>query len=94
MYHDRIDVAGFKEKFSDEIINFEKLTNKKSKGFRAPTFSLNKNSSWIVDSLVKHGTIGAEDLDLFEVTDTVDEAFDFITKSLEEKSLMSPSGIL
>ena len=27
----------------DEITDFSKLTNKRSKGFRAPTFSLNKN---------------------------------------------------
>jgi len=54
MYHNKIDSIGFKEKFSDEIIRFSKMTNRKSKGFRAPTFSLNKHSSWIIDSLVEN----------------------------------------
>ena len=53
MNHDRIDTNEFKENFTNEIQTFSKLTNKKSKGFRAPTFSLNKSSSWIIDSLGK-----------------------------------------
>ena len=53
MNHDRIDANKFKENFTNEIQTFSKLTNKKSKGFRAPTFSLNKSSSWIIDSLGK-----------------------------------------
>ena len=53
MNHDRIDTNEFKENFANEIQTFSKLTNKKSKGFRAPTFSLNKSSSWINDSLGK-----------------------------------------
>ena len=55
MYHTRLDSEGYKEKFSDEIKNFEKLTSGKSKGFRAPTFSLNDTSSWTIDVLRKHG---------------------------------------
>ena len=51
MYHTRLDLEGYKEKFSDEIKNFEKLTSGKSKGFRAPTFSLNDTSSWAIDIL-------------------------------------------
>ena len=57
MYHNKIDSIGFKEKFSDEIVRFSKMTNRKSKGFRAPTFSLNKQSSWIIDSLVENDYI-------------------------------------
>jgi len=53
MNHDRIDNDEFKENFTDEIQTFSKLTNKKSKGFRAPTFSLNAISSWIINSLEK-----------------------------------------
>ena len=53
MYHDRIDSIGYKEKFSEEIKRFAELTNKKSKGFRAPTFSLNSDSSWIIEKLVE-----------------------------------------
>jgi uncharacterized protein (TIGR00730 family) len=47
-----------------------------------------------LDALVKHGTINAEDLDLFFKTDTVDEAFDFITRELLEKALGTPGGVL
>ncbi len=51
MYHSRIDVSNFKEKFTEEIKLFDKMTSKKSKGFRAPSFSLNHSSSWIIDVL-------------------------------------------
>ena len=53
MYHTRIDSPDFKQSFPKEIAEFSELTNKKSKGFRAPTFSLNETSSWIIDSLSK-----------------------------------------
>ena len=55
MYHTRLDSEGYKEKFLDEIKNFEKLTSGKSKGFRAPTFSLNDTSSWAIDLLRECG---------------------------------------
>ena len=51
MYHDRLDSPGYKEKFPHEIKKFAVLTNHKSRGFRAPTFSLNTNSSWAIDVL-------------------------------------------
>lgn len=54
MYHDRLDTLGFKENFSKEIIRFAELSNRRSKGFRAPTFSLNHKSAWVVDVLVEH----------------------------------------
>ena len=57
MHHDRIDSLGFREKFSEEIKQFSELTNKKSRGFRAPTFSLNNDSSWIIDTLIEHGYV-------------------------------------
>mgnify|MGYP001337182765 FL=1 len=53
MYHTKIDSPDFKQNFHEEIAKFSELTNKKSKGFRAPTFSLNETSSWIIDSLSK-----------------------------------------
>jgi len=55
MYHTRLDSEGYKEKFLDEVKIFEKLTSGKSKGFRAPTFSLNDTSSWIIDILRECG---------------------------------------
>ena len=57
MYHTRIDSPNFKENFRNEIEKFSKLTNKKSKGFRAPTFSLNETSSWILDLLSEYDYI-------------------------------------
>jgi hypothetical protein len=51
MHHDRLDSSGFEEKFSSEVKEFAKLTNHKSQGFRAPTFSLNNTSSWAIDVL-------------------------------------------
>ena len=51
MHHDRLDSPGFQEKFSSEITKFAELTNRKSRGFRAPTFSLNYDSSWAIDIL-------------------------------------------
>jgi len=54
MHHTKIDNENFQENFSKELQHFSKLTNHKSKGFRAPTFSLNKNSSWIIDFLAEN----------------------------------------
>ena len=51
MKHTRIDSPNFKEKFEEEIKKFDKLTDRKSKGFRAPSFSLNTTSSWLIDVL-------------------------------------------
>ena len=47
-----------------------------------------------LDAMVKHGTVGPEDLELFFEADTVDDAFDYITKELMEKSLGTPGGSL
>ena len=57
MYHSRLDSNNFQEKFSNELDNFAILTNNKSKGFRAPTFSLNEKSSWVIDTLEQHGYV-------------------------------------
>jgi polysaccharide deacetylase family protein (PEP-CTERM system associated) len=54
MHHTRLNDFNSKEEFSDELKQFSKLTDKKSKGFRAPTFSLNSSTSWAIDSLVEH----------------------------------------
>ena len=55
MHHTRLDSPGFKENFDMEIKTFSELTNGHSKGFRAPTFSLNEKSSWAVDMLADNG---------------------------------------
>ena len=57
MYHNNLEDPGFKEKFDDELKKFNKITNGKSKGFRAPTFSLNYSTSWAIDILEKNNYI-------------------------------------
>ena len=42
------------------------------------------------EPMVRWGTISPEDLDLFFRTDSVDEAFDFITRELEQHFLSRP----
>ena len=54
MYHTRLDKTNFKEKFSEELKTFDDLSNKKAKGFRAPTFSLNYSSSWVINMLIEN----------------------------------------
>ena len=55
MYHNRLDSENFQQQFDLELKAFENLTNKKSKGFRAPSFSLNQETSWAIDILIKNG---------------------------------------
>ena len=55
MYHNRLDSMKNKQEFVDELKKFAELTSKKSKGFRAPSFSLNYSSSWAIDALVENG---------------------------------------
>ncbi len=57
MHHNRLDTIGYKKTFHEEIKKFNKLTSGKSKGFRAPTFSLNKSSSWVIDVLSDNGYV-------------------------------------
>jgi uncharacterized protein (TIGR00730 family) len=46
------------------------------------------------DALVKYGTISPGDLGLFHRTDSLDEAYDIITKGLTENALGSPGAVL
>lgn len=54
MKHTRMDLPNFRTQFKQELKEFEKMTSKKSIGFRAPTFSLNQKSSWVIDELVEN----------------------------------------
>ena len=45
-----------------------------------------------VDAMVRAGTIGAADLDFIHRTDSVDDAFDVITRELTEFALADPGG--
>ncbi len=42
------------------------------------------------DVLVEYGTVDGDDLAMFHRTDSVDEAFDFVTRDLEEHALKDP----
>ena len=42
-----------KEKFLEELDTFDNITNGKSHGFRAPTFSINTTTSWAIDALIE-----------------------------------------
>ncbi len=54
MHHKKLDLMTPSE-FLVEVDSFAKITNNKSKGFRAPTFSLNYSSNWAIDILEKNG---------------------------------------
>ena len=47
-----------------------------------------------LEVMVDFGVISPEDLDLFHVSDSVDDAFDFITCDLTEHALAQPGGSL
>ena len=57
MKHTRIDKENYKEVFEKEIKKFNTLTNGKSKGFRAPSFSLSEISSWVINTLNENNYI-------------------------------------
>jgi len=52
MHHTNLITKGSKEEFLKELKIFDELTGGRSKGFRAPTFSLNNSNSWVIDCLV------------------------------------------
>ncbi len=57
MHHTRLDSPNYKQIFDAEIKQFKKLSDGRSKGFRAPTFSLNYDTSWAIDTLVQNGYV-------------------------------------
>ncbi len=88
MHHTKIDTPNFKENFHNEIEKFSELTNKKSKGFRAPTFSLNKKSSWIIDSLYEHNylydsSVVPAKTDLYGIPDAETKPYRISSNSIE-----------
>jgi uncharacterized protein (TIGR00730 family) len=46
------------------------------------------------ESLVKHATINAADLELFHATDSVDDAYDWVVRQLTEHALGKPGAVL
>ena len=91
MKHTRIDSPAFKEKFDDEIKIFPKLTNGKSKGFRAPSFSLNNNSSWVIDTLEKNqyvydSSVVPAKTNLYGIPDADNEPYKITSNNLKNNS--------
>jgi len=54
MHHSRLDSPSFRKQFEVEVKEFASITQKKSKGFRAPSFSLNQSTSWAIDVLAEN----------------------------------------
>jgi predicted Rossmann-fold nucleotide-binding protein len=46
------------------------------------------------DALVRYGTISPEDVSLFHRTDSIDEAYEIVTRGLVENALGSPGAQL
>ena len=91
MKHTRIDSPNFKEKFQEEIKQFHKLTNGKSKGFRAPSFSLNINSSWLIDVLTENNydydsSVVPAKTNLYGIPNAEKKPYKILSKNLEGNS--------
>ena len=91
MKHTRIDSPNFKEKFNDEIKIFNKLTNGKSKGFRAPSFSLNNSSSWVIDTLEKNqyvydSSVVPAKTNLYGIPDADNQPYKITSNNLKNNS--------
>ena len=91
MKHTRIDSPNFKEKFEEEIKKYNELTDGKSKGFRAPSFSLNTNSSWLIDVLeendyVYDSSVVPAKTSLYGITNAEKKPYKISSKFLEGNS--------
>ena len=91
MKHTRIDSLDMKEKFDNEIRIFNKLTNGKSKGFRAPSFSLNSNSSWAIEVLEKNhyvydSSVVPAKTNLYGIPNADNKPYKITSKNLENDS--------
>lgn len=94
MHHTRIDASGFKEEFTKEIEKFAEITNNKSKGFRAPTFSLNYTSSWLIDVLEENNylydsSIVPAKTTMYGIQDAQETPYRITSRSIEKND---PTG--
>ena len=92
MHHTRLDTLNFKEKFEEEIKIFDKITSGKSKGFRAPTFSLNESSKWLIDVLETNGykydsSVVPAKTSMYGLPDAEKRPYQITSKSLESENL-------
>jgi len=97
MFHNRLDEENYnKEKFRDEIKKFNKLTNNRSKGFRAPTFSLNEKSSWVLDILEETGYVYDSSVvpvktNMYGIDDAEEKPYFISSSNLKQNN---PNGII
>ena len=96
MYHTRLDTKNFRKKFEEEIKIFDKMTLGKSKGFRAPTFSLNESSKWLIDVLEENGyeydsSIVPAKTSMYGLPNAEIKPYKISSKSLESED---PEGII
>lgn len=79
----------------DEFFELMTLISTRKMGKQVPIILFGSdywNEVMNLDALVKFGTISPSDLDLFYRTDTVDDAFDYLTRILTERHLDNPGG--
>ncbi len=91
MKHTRIDSPNMKDEFDEEIKKFTKLTNGKSKGFRAPSFSLNSSSSWAIDVLEKNNyeydsSVVPAKTNLYGIPDADKKPYKILSENLKNNS--------
>jgi len=96
MYHDRLDAMANKEEFVEQLKKFNEITSNKSKGFRAPSFSLNHITSWAIDALVENGyhydsSIVPAKTNLYGMPNAESKPYKITSKSLERNN---PDGKL
>ncbi len=96
MYHTRLDTINFREQFEEEIKRFDKMTSGKSKGFRAPTFSLNESSKWLIDVLEENryeydSSIVPAKTSMYGLPNAEIKPYKISSKSLESED---PEGII
>ena len=94
MYHTRLDTPNFKERFAEEIKKFAELTKGKSRGFRAPTFSLNNSSAWLIDVLTDNNYIYDSSIvpvktNMYGIPNAETKPYKITSKSLEKND---PNG--
>lgn len=93
MYHTRLDKMDSQEKFQNELQTFSKLTSQKSKGFRAPTFSLNHSTSWAIDLLLKNdylydSSIIPAKTSMYGLSNAQQSPYKITSSSLEKNDVM------
>jgi len=90
MHHTRLGDIKTHE-FSNEINEFSRLTEKKSKGFRAPTFSLDTSTSWAIDVLEENdylydSSVVPAKSGLYGIPNAEEKPYKISSKSLEKNN--------